>query len=90
MAPDVAPPISYRTGAERSAVRRVEEAHRRPTAFASGRRTGPDGLLAVNVPEWQLVAVVPPDRAHEYPVRCSRRERPKALSSTTWSQSSRR
>jgi DNA helicase IV len=57
IAPDVAPPISYRTGADPPAVHRVEanqllaEAYRQAAA-------APDGLLAVIVPD-ELVGELP-------------------------------
>jgi DNA helicase IV len=52
IAPDVAPPISYRTGAEAPRVRRVAEEHLLAEAFhESERLADADGLLAVIVPE---------------------------------------
>jgi DNA helicase IV len=59
IAPDVAPPISYRTGAEPPEVRRVEQEHLIAEAFRAAA-AAPDGLLAVIVPE-QLAADVPTD-----------------------------
>ncbi len=50
IAPDVAPPISYRTGAEPPTVRRVDEAALLTEAFRAAAGA-PDGLLAVIVPE---------------------------------------
>jgi DNA helicase IV len=59
IAPNVAPPISYRTGAEPPVVRRVEEQHLLAEAFRAAA-AAPDGLLAVIVPE-QLADRVPSD-----------------------------
>ncbi|HEX3805573.1 MAG TPA: hypothetical protein VHV52_02230, partial [Gaiellaceae bacterium] len=59
IAPDVAPPISYRTGAEPPEVRRVEQEHLIAEAFRAAA-AAPDGLLAVIVPE-ELAADVPTD-----------------------------
>jgi DNA helicase IV len=59
IAPGVAPPISYRTGAKPPAVRRVEVEHLLAEAFRTAEAT-PDGLLAVIVPE-ELVDQVPDD-----------------------------
>jgi DNA helicase IV len=61
IAPDVAPPISYRTGAALPAVRRVEREHLLAEAYREAARLAEsDGLLAVIVPE-QLVDEVPAD-----------------------------
>ena len=52
IAPDVAPPISYRTGADPPIVRRVAEEHLLAEAFHEAERLADaDGLLAVIVPE---------------------------------------
>jgi DNA helicase IV len=59
IAPNVAPPISYRTGAEPPVVRRVEAQHLLAEAFRAAA-AAPDGLLAVIVPE-QLADRVPSD-----------------------------
>ena len=59
IAPDVAPPISYRTGAAPPVVRRVDDVDLIPEAFRAAA-TAPDGLLAVIVPE-ALVDAVPDD-----------------------------
>jgi hypothetical protein len=59
IAPGVAPPISYRTGAEPPVVRRVDEAELLAEAFHLAA-AAPDGLLAVIVPE-ALAADVPSD-----------------------------
>ena len=50
IAPGVAPPISYRNGAEPPTVRRVDEAALLTEAFHAAA-AAPDGLLAVIVPE---------------------------------------
>ena len=50
IAPDVAPPISYRTGAGPPAVHRVDEEHLLAEAYRHAA-AAPDGLLAVIVPE---------------------------------------
>ena len=56
IAPDVAPPISYRTGAEPPPIRQVEEEHLLAAAFHEAAPLGrADGLLAVIAPE-ELVA----------------------------------
>ena len=61
IAPDVAPPISYRTGAAPPTVRRVEEEHLLAEAYREAARLAElDGLLAVIVPE-ELVDEVPAD-----------------------------
>jgi len=61
IAPDVAPPISYRTGAAPPTVRRVEGEHLLAEAYREAARLAEnDGLLAVIVPE-QLVDEVPAD-----------------------------
>jgi Viral (Superfamily 1) RNA helicase len=59
IAPGVAPPISYRTGAQAPAVRRVAAEHLLAEAFRTAE-SAPDGLLAVIVPE-ELVDRVPDD-----------------------------
>ncbi|HEX7627150.1 MAG TPA: 3'-5' exonuclease [Gaiellaceae bacterium] len=52
IAPDVAPPISYRTGADPPHVRHVEEQHLLAEAYnEAARLTGTDGLIALIVPE---------------------------------------
>jgi DNA helicase IV len=50
IAPNVAPPISYRTGAEPPTVLRVDEEQLIPEAFRAAA-AAPDGLLAVIVPD---------------------------------------
>ena len=50
IAPDVAPPIAYRTGAAPPEVRRVDEAHLLVDAFRAAA-AAPDGLAAVILPE---------------------------------------
>jgi len=61
IAPDVAPPISYRTGAAAPTVRRVEAEHLLAEAYHDAARLAEsEGLLAVIVPE-QLVDEVPAD-----------------------------
>ena len=73
IAPDVAAPISYRTGAEPPAVHRVEEEHLLAEAYRHAA-AAPDGLLAVIVPEdllddlpaddlWNGVPVLTPRQA---------------------------
>src|SRR5438093_8992673 len=59
IAPDVAPPISYRLGADAPRVVRVEEGQLLPEAFRAAA-AAPDGLLAVIVPE-ALAAAAPSD-----------------------------
>ncbi len=59
IAPNVAPPISYRTGAAAPVVRSVEEGQLLAEAFRAAR-DAPDGLLAVIVPD-ELAATVPSD-----------------------------
>jgi DNA helicase IV len=59
IAPDVAPPIAYRTGAEPPVVRRVEAEHLLSEAFRAAA-AAPDGLLAVIVPE-ELAGAAPSD-----------------------------
>jgi DNA helicase IV len=59
IAPDVAPPIAYRTGAERPVVRRVEAERLLPEAFRAAA-AAPDGLLAVIVPD-ELAGAAPSD-----------------------------
>jgi DNA helicase IV len=52
IAPDVAPPISYRTGAEPPKVHRVEEEHLLTEAYREAARfADTDGLIALIVPE---------------------------------------
>ncbi|MFL5927076.1 MAG: HelD family protein [Gaiellaceae bacterium] len=61
IAPGVAPPISYRTGAAAPTVRRVEEEHLLAEAYHEAARLAEaEGLLAVIVPE-ELVDEVPAD-----------------------------
>jgi DNA helicase IV len=70
IAPDVAPPIAYRTGAAPPDVRRVDEAHLLVEAFRSAANA-PEGLAAVilpeeladNVPSGELVPVLTPREA---------------------------
>ena len=57
IAPDVAPPISYRTGADPPSVYRVEEEHLLTEAYRHAA-AAPDGLLAVIVPD-ELLAALP-------------------------------
>jgi DNA helicase IV len=59
IAPGVAPPISYRTGAAAPAVRQVDEDHLLTAAFQAAA-AAPDGLLAVILPD-ELVDAVPSD-----------------------------
>jgi DNA helicase IV len=59
IAPGVAPPIAYRTGAAAPVVRRVDRAHLLAEAFRAAG-AAPDGLLAVIVPD-ELVAEAPSD-----------------------------
>jgi len=59
IAPGVAPPISYRTGADPPEVHRVDEHELLAEAFHAAE-AAPDGLLAVIVPE-QLAGDVPSD-----------------------------
>jgi DNA helicase IV len=59
IAPNVAPPIAYRTGAEPPVVRRVEPERLLAEAFAAAA-AAPDGLVAVILPE-ELAAVAPSD-----------------------------
>jgi DNA helicase IV len=59
IAPDVAAPVSYRTGADAPAVRRVDPTRLLPEAFRAAG-DAPDGLVAVIVPE-QLFDAVPSD-----------------------------
>ncbi|MFL5954433.1 MAG: HelD family protein [Gaiellaceae bacterium] len=59
IAPGMAPPISYRTGAAPPVVRRVEAEHLLAEAFHAAE-AAPDGLLAVIVPE-ELIDEVPGD-----------------------------
>ena len=59
IAPDVAPPISYRTGAAPPAIRRVGEDHLLAEAYREAARLAAgDGLLAVIAPD-ELVADSP-------------------------------
>jgi DNA helicase IV len=59
IAPDVAPPLSYRTGAARPTVRRVAPEHVLSEAFNEAARLGAaGGLLAVIAPD-ELVAAAP-------------------------------
>jgi DNA helicase IV len=61
IAPDVAAPISYRTGADAPTVRRVEQEHLLAEAYREAERLAEsEGLLAVIVPE-ELAADVPQD-----------------------------
>src|SRR4051794_34122025 len=61
IAPAVAPPISYRTGAAAPTIRRVEEEHLLAEAYhAAARLAESEGLLAVILPE-ELVDKVPAD-----------------------------
>jgi DNA helicase IV len=61
IAPDVAPPISYRTGAAPPAVRRVEPDELLAEAYREAARlAAQDGLLAVIAPD-ELVASSPDD-----------------------------
>jgi DNA helicase IV len=70
IAPDVAPPIAYRTGAAPPEFRRVEEAQLLVAAFRAAAEA-PDGLpvvivpegLAENVPSGELVPVLTPREA---------------------------
>jgi DNA helicase IV len=70
IAPDVAPPIAYRTGAAPPVLRRVDEEHLLVEAFRSAANA-PDGLAAVilpeelaeNVPSGELVPVLTPREA---------------------------
>ena len=59
IAPEVAPPISYRTGAGPPAVHRVDEEHLLAEAYRHAA-AAPDGLLAVIVPD-DLVDRLPAD-----------------------------
>jgi DNA helicase IV len=61
IAPDVAVPVSYRTGAAAPTVRRVEQEHLLAEAYREAERLAEsEGLLAVIVPE-VLAAEVPQD-----------------------------
>ncbi len=61
IAPDVRPPLAYRTGAEPPLVRRVAAEHLLAEAFHEAERLArEDGLLAVIVPD-ELAADVPND-----------------------------
>jgi hypothetical protein len=73
IAPDVAPPISYRTGAAAPVLYQVPEEHLLAEAYRHAAGT-PDGLLAVIVPEelrdrlpggdlWEGVPVLTPRQA---------------------------
>jgi DNA helicase IV len=59
IAPDLAPPISYRTGAAAPRIVRVEEPQLLVEAFRAAA-SAPDGLLAVIVPQ-ELAAAAPTD-----------------------------
>ncbi len=62
IAPDVAPPISYRTGAAPPTFRRVEEEHLLTEAFHEAERLAQaDGLLALIVPDELIGAIEPGD-----------------------------
>jgi superfamily I DNA/RNA helicase len=62
IAPDVAPPISYRTGAAPPTFRRVEEGHVLAEAFHEAERLAQaDGLLALIVPDELLGSIEPSD-----------------------------
>jgi superfamily I DNA/RNA helicase len=62
IAPDVAPPISYRTGADPPTFRRVEEGHVLAEAFREAERLAQvDGLLALIVPDELLGSIDPGD-----------------------------
>ena len=75
IAPDVAPPIAYRTGAEPPTVHRVEQHDLLAAAYREAERlAGEDGLLAVIAPDelaaqfepeglWDGVPVLTPRRA---------------------------
>ena len=75
IAPDVAPPMAYRTGADEPRVHRVEEHELLAAAYREAERlAGEDGLLAVIAPEelaeelepgglWDGVPVLTPRRA---------------------------
>jgi DNA helicase IV len=59
IAPDVAPPISYRTGAASPIVKRVDEKHLLAAAYREAVRLArEDGLLAVIAPD-ELVGAIP-------------------------------
>ncbi len=61
IAPDIAPPISYRTGAAPPTIRRVPEEHLLAEAYREAAQlAATEGLLAVIVPE-ELVGDVPAD-----------------------------
>ncbi|HEY8645500.1 MAG TPA: UvrD-helicase domain-containing protein [Gaiellaceae bacterium] len=61
IAPDVAAPISYRTGADAPTVRRVEPEHLLAEAYREAERLAEsEGLLAVILPE-ELIGDVPQD-----------------------------
>jgi superfamily I DNA/RNA helicase len=61
IAPGVAPPISYRTGAAAPTVRRVDEQHLLAEAYHDAARLAEsEGLLAVIVPE-ELADAMPAD-----------------------------
>jgi len=62
IAPDVAPPISYRTGAAPPTFRRVDEEHLLTEAFHEAERLArADGLLALIVPDELIGAIDPGD-----------------------------
>jgi DNA helicase IV len=61
IAPDVAPPISYRTGADPPAIREVEPEHLLAEAYREAAHLAEaEGLLAVILPE-ELIGEVPQD-----------------------------
>jgi DNA helicase IV len=61
IAPDVAPPISYRTGADPPAIRKVEPEHLLAEAYREAAHLAEaEGLLAVILPE-ELIGDVPQD-----------------------------
>jgi DNA helicase IV len=61
IAPDVAPPISYRTGAAAPTIRQVEPEHLLTEAYREAARlAAADGLLAVIAPD-ELVTELPDD-----------------------------
>jgi UvrD-like helicase family protein len=73
IAPDVAPPISYRTGAEPPAVRQVAEEHLLAEAYrAAAGLADAGGLLAVIVPEELLPGVQSGDLWDGVPVLAPR------------------
>jgi hypothetical protein len=69
IAPDVAPPISYRTGAAPPTFRRVEEGHVLAEAFHEAERLAQaDGLLALIVPDELIGSIEPGDLWDGVPV----------------------